>query len=221
MPISLSAWESFYVITGSSGAALTGLMFVVIALVADRANNVSHDGLGAFSTPTVTHFSIVLLLAGIMTMPVHSATSLRLCLGAVAIGGLVSAGAAVRRMKRLSSYTADPEDWAWHAILPFAAYLVLLAAALVLGSLPGAAVVAVAIVVLSLLFIGIHNAWDVAVYLVIHGMPTAAAPDAGGGGPAEPVQTSAAPAAKTPAESAPAAPPAAEAGAPPAPARSD
>ena len=31
----LSAWESFYVIVGSSGAALTGLQFVVIALVAD------------------------------------------------------------------------------------------------------------------------------------------------------------------------------------------
>ena len=31
----LVAWESFYVIVGSSGAALTGLQFVVMALVAD------------------------------------------------------------------------------------------------------------------------------------------------------------------------------------------
>jgi len=29
------AWESFYVIVGSSGAALTGLQFVVMALVAE------------------------------------------------------------------------------------------------------------------------------------------------------------------------------------------
>ena len=31
----LVPWESFYVIVGSSGAALTGLQFVVIALLAD------------------------------------------------------------------------------------------------------------------------------------------------------------------------------------------
>jgi hypothetical protein len=31
----LVAWESFYVIVGSSGAALTGLQFVVIALIAE------------------------------------------------------------------------------------------------------------------------------------------------------------------------------------------
>jgi hypothetical protein len=32
----LSAWESFYVIVGSSGGALIGLQFVVITLIADR-----------------------------------------------------------------------------------------------------------------------------------------------------------------------------------------
>jgi hypothetical protein len=31
----LVAWESFYVIVGSSGAALTGLQFIVIALIAE------------------------------------------------------------------------------------------------------------------------------------------------------------------------------------------
>ena len=31
----IAAWESFYVIVGSSGAALTGLQFVVIALTTE------------------------------------------------------------------------------------------------------------------------------------------------------------------------------------------
>ena len=39
----LSQWETFYVIVGSSGAALTGLMFVVITLVAD-SNVPRNDG---------------------------------------------------------------------------------------------------------------------------------------------------------------------------------
>jgi len=34
-PSILAHWESFYVIVGSSAAALTGLMFVVITLIAD------------------------------------------------------------------------------------------------------------------------------------------------------------------------------------------
>jgi len=33
---SIKEWESFYVIVGSSAAALTGLQFVVMALVADQ-----------------------------------------------------------------------------------------------------------------------------------------------------------------------------------------
>jgi hypothetical protein len=33
---SLGGWETFYVITGSVGGALTGLMFVVIALASER-----------------------------------------------------------------------------------------------------------------------------------------------------------------------------------------
>ncbi len=31
----LSGWDTFYVITGSSAAALTGLMFVVVALTGE------------------------------------------------------------------------------------------------------------------------------------------------------------------------------------------
>ena len=35
-PSILTPWSNFYVIAGSSAGALTGLMFVVITLIADR-----------------------------------------------------------------------------------------------------------------------------------------------------------------------------------------
>jgi hypothetical protein len=62
-----AAWKSFYVIVGSSAGALTGLMFLVIALLIDfrRAEQL----LDAFATPTVAHFSSVLLLSAIMSAP--------------------------------------------------------------------------------------------------------------------------------------------------------
>jgi hypothetical protein len=166
VPLSLHEWDTFYVITGSAGAALTGLMFVVIALAADRVDGSASDGVGAFSTPTVGHFAIVLLIAGIITIPLHRVLSLSVCLGGCAVGGITSGVRAAVRMRRIEGYSAETEDWTWHVILPLAAYAVLLVGALVLPSSLELALVVVAAVVLMLLFIGIHNAWDVAVYLV-------------------------------------------------------
>jgi len=171
MPISLSEWDSYYVITGSSAAALTGLMFVVVALAADRRQQQVPSGVGAFSTPTVAHFSLVLLLASIMSMPGHSVVSLGICIGACAAAGLTSSSLAGWRMKQLTIYTPEMEDWAWHVILPFIAYAVLFVAAFLLGTAPNFALVVTAAVVLALIFIGIHNAWDVAVYLVTASTP--------------------------------------------------
>ena len=177
MRISLSEWETFYVITGSSAAALTGLMFVVVALVADRIERREPDGVGAFSTPTVAHFAIVLLVASIMTMPLHRVLSLSICIGGCAAAGLISSGLATIRMRKLRAYKPAMEDWVWHVSLPFVAYAMLLASALLLGTAQELALAIVAAAVLALIFIGIHNAWDVAVFIVTEGVPTANAHD--------------------------------------------
>src|SRR5437016_36182 len=61
----LSQWESFYVIVGSSGAGLTGLMFVVITLAADSSVPRTPETLNAFGTPNVIHFVAVLFIAAV------------------------------------------------------------------------------------------------------------------------------------------------------------
>src|SRR5437764_8906354 len=66
---SLAAWENFYVIVGSSAAALTGLQFVVMALVAETRRPSSRETIDAFGTPTILHFAFVLLLASIVARP--------------------------------------------------------------------------------------------------------------------------------------------------------
>lgn len=173
MPLSLADWQGFYVITGSSAGALTGLMFVVVALAVDRpppgAASGSASGSEArsiYSTPTVTHFSIVLLIAAIMTMPLHRTLSAAICLGATAAIGVTLTGLTGLRMKRLRVYSAVAEDWLGHVVLPFLSYALLLVGACVLGVVQPLALVFVAIAVLALLFTGIHNAWDVALYIV-------------------------------------------------------
>ena len=51
----LSEWQSLYVIVGSSGAALIGIQFVVMALIANMRARPTADSLSAFGTPTVVH----------------------------------------------------------------------------------------------------------------------------------------------------------------------
>src|SRR5256885_13643434 len=99
-----AAWESFYVIIGSSGAALTGLQFVVIALSAEGRATRTPQSVGAFGTPTVVHFCAVLLIAGILSMPWHAVSSAALALGICGAAGIVYALIVVRRASR---QTAD------------------------------------------------------------------------------------------------------------------
>ena len=62
----LAAWESYYVIVGTSAAALTGLQFVVMALVADTPGLGSADSVDAFGTPTIVHFGNSLFVAALL-----------------------------------------------------------------------------------------------------------------------------------------------------------
>ena len=65
----LAACESFYVIVGSSAAALTGLQFVVIALVAEIRRRSTTGQIDAFDTPTIVHFAAALLVSSILSAP--------------------------------------------------------------------------------------------------------------------------------------------------------
>jgi hypothetical protein len=162
----LHQWEGFYVIVGSSAAALTGLMFVVVALSAEaRAGDVTGRALRAFATPTIVHFCAVLLLAAFSTTPGQTVASLRLCLLMVGVGGFGYAIFVTGQARRQSSYAPVPEDWVWHVLFPFAGYAALVVAGLLLERSAQASLYVVAGTALLLLFVGIHNAWDSAVWM--------------------------------------------------------
>ena len=161
----LHDWETFYVIVGSSAAALTGLQFVVIALISEAQGLGNEESVKAFGTPTVVHFCAVLLIAAIASTPKHSVLTLSACLTAMAIIALGYSTRVVLRAKRQTAYQPVWEDWLWHAILPLVAYTALLAAGLIVHAHAEAALYVVAAAALLLLYIGIHNAWDTALYI--------------------------------------------------------
>jgi len=67
----LAAWQNFYVIIGSAAATLTGLMFVVVTLIAGVRLRMSSpsEAFATFNTPNVVHFCAALLVAAILSAP--------------------------------------------------------------------------------------------------------------------------------------------------------
>lgn len=161
----LAAWESFYVIVGSSAAALTGLQFVVIVLGAEMNVLGRGTAVRAFATPTIVHFGAVLLISAILSAPWHSLGNAGLALGACGLAGTLYALNIVRHARNQKDYKPVLEDWLWHFTFPPIAYAILLVAALLIRQRPVAALFWVGAITVFLLFIGIHNAWDAVTYM--------------------------------------------------------
>ena len=139
----LTGWENFYVIIGSSAGALTGLTFVAITLVAGTPLRGRGWGIGTFTTPTVVHFGVVLLISAIISTPWPALWHAALTLGLTGLGGL--------------TYVA----------IPLVAYAALVVAAVLLPGSPEGALFGVAASALVLVFVSIHNAWDIVTYIAI------------------------------------------------------
>jgi hypothetical protein len=167
----LSLWENFYVIVGSSGAALTGLQFVVIVLMADSSMPRSPQGVDAFGTPNVVHFCTVLLLSAILSAPWHSLASVAALVGIIGLSGMVYGAIIFRRARKQTGYKPVLEDWLWHAAFPLTAHMALVASAIALASGVRGSLFGIGGVSLALLFIGIHNAWDTIVFIALDRAP--------------------------------------------------
>ncbi|HEV8400273.1 MAG TPA: hypothetical protein VGQ18_10590 [Gemmatimonadales bacterium] len=163
----LTDWESFYVIVGSSAGALTGLMFVVITLVADAKIKRSIKEINAFASPAVVHLTAVLLISAVLSAPWPNLQQASVGVGLGALAGLVYMVIVLRRLLQPTTYAKVMEDWVWHGALPFVAYVALLFAHMGLRHEEGWGLYAVGGATLLLLSVGIHNAWDTVVYMVV------------------------------------------------------
>lgn len=164
---SLSHWENFYVIVGSSAGALTGLQFVVMALIAEQETTSSMLEVRAFGTPTVVHFCASLLISAIMSAPWLRASSIATCLVICGAAGIAYLVRVIRHARSQTGYAPDKGDWFWYTALPLAGYAVLLIGGILLLSFEEQALFIIAATALVLLFVGIHNAWDTVTYIAI------------------------------------------------------
>ena len=160
----LAEWDSFYLIVGGAAGALIGLQFVVMTLIAERPRMASSEAGAAFATPNIVHFAVAFLLSAIMRVPWRSITSVSAVWGLTGLIGIAYVAIVTRRMKTQDTYQPVLEDWLFHSLLPFAAYLILAVSAFVARSYMQDSLFGVGASALLLLFIGIHNAWDNTTY---------------------------------------------------------
>jgi hypothetical protein len=163
----LEAWQSYYVIIGSSAAALIAIQFVVFTLVDTMRVRASEDSISAFGSSTVVHLTSALIASAIISAPWSSLAAPSGVLALGGLTGLVYSFLVVLRQQRQTLYKPVWEDWLWYTLLPCGVYAVLAAAALVLGSHTEGALFGMAAATLGMLLIGIHNAWDTVTHIVI------------------------------------------------------
>jgi predicted membrane-bound spermidine synthase len=99
-------WDSFYVIVGSAAGALIGLQFVVMTLIAERPPARAADAGAAFATPTIVHFSVVLLLSALLRAPWLSVVPIAALWGLIGLSGVVYTAIVARRMNKQSALCA-------------------------------------------------------------------------------------------------------------------
>jgi hypothetical protein len=163
----LATWHNFYSIIGSAAATLTGLLFVVITLIAGVRVSSPSSGIAVFSTPNIWHFGAALLVAALLSAPWQALWPAGLLLGLAGLGGATYVIIVLRRARRQTDYEPVLEDWLWHTVLPLVSYTGLVVAALLLPIHPAPALFVIAAATVLLLFIGIHNAWDNVTYAAI------------------------------------------------------
>ena len=160
----LERWANFYLLMSASAATLLGLMFVVIALAADRRAGDAAK-IPIYLTPTVIYFASVLYLAALLTFPNHTRLTASLCTCLEGVAGSVYSGSFLIERGGKKNYYGL-QDRILYAVVPFAAYGVLVFGGVLFFHAPQRGLTLVAAGMLSLLALAVRNSWAIAVDVV-------------------------------------------------------
>ena len=103
-------WDTFYVIVGGAAAALIGLQFVVLTLIAERPPLRVAEAGAAFGTPTIVHFGVALLISALLRAPWKTITVVAVLWGIVGFCGFVYSVTVAWRIRKQSVYKPQFED---------------------------------------------------------------------------------------------------------------
>jgi hypothetical protein len=162
----LVQWHEFYSIIGEASATLVALIFVAASIGAEVFTS-KQAGTRSFLSPTVVHFTTVLVICLLASIPNETWEVLGALLGGVGAIGLVYSGWVWRRMLKHGFVASiDTVDRLWYALLPIPAHLLVITAGLSLWRRSLVSLDLLASALILLLLIGIRNAWDMTVWVM-------------------------------------------------------
>jgi hypothetical protein len=159
-------WQDYFLLVGSAAAALIGLLFVVVTLTAGRERSMLELGQRYYMSPIVADLAAILVMSGAAMVPDVRPLALGLF---VAAAGLVGLAADVRIAWGIGRLSIPGENMAfdrsWYGIVP--AIVSLLTAGAGVAILQGTSwgPPALAAVLMALLLVCVHNAWDLVTYI--------------------------------------------------------
>jgi hypothetical protein len=168
-PAALQGWQNFYLLAGTAAATLTGLMFVAVTFGASLVTRETAQSTRAFLDPTYMHFVQVLLTACVLTVPTMGPGflgSLLILVGGLRLAGLRSVFRHYLEAQRQYG-DIDTSDWVISIVLPLLCHLVLMATGAAFVLREAAALTGLAVVTVVLLFVGIHGAWELFVWMAL------------------------------------------------------
>ena len=170
----LHDWQNFYLLAGGASATLVGLMFVAISLGSGLYAPEHLPSLARALSPTFIHFVYVLVTAIVALAPTITATVLGVLLVFVGLGSL---GYTVSRLpssrEAYRKREIDQTDLLWYILLPSVVYVLYCDAGIGLlkaglrGERPSHALDLLASASILLVVIGVRNAWDLVVWMVL------------------------------------------------------
>ncbi len=161
------AWETFYLLIGTSAAALVGVMFIVTTLTAEIATDQVDRGITVYQNPIVFHLGAIVTASALAVMPDGLIGVIAVLLIALAIAGIVYSVLTLRRtLERYEFYQSTLADRALYGVAPALAYAVIGAGGIAIFLAPGWAAEIIGAASLALLLVSIRNAWDVATFAV-------------------------------------------------------
>src|SRR5215469_14261037 len=155
-------WDNYFLMMGSAGGGLIGLLFVVITLTAGFERSQAQRGQALYMTPTMVHFAVVLSISAVAEIPKLPRFGFA-ALAALALGlGLLNATRASFGIARPRPNATAPHwsDLPLYGIAPTVIYVFGLAFCVGIAEQVAWAGPALATLLLVLLLVGIRNAWD-------------------------------------------------------------
>jgi hypothetical protein len=165
-------WHDFDVLVGTAAATLVGLMFVAASIGASVFTEKDRAALKAFISPTVVHFTTVLVIAVVALVPTHEWHTLASLLALVGVAGAIYSASVWIELFVHRRFNVDIVDRLFYAGFPLVGHLLLLLAAFFLWRQSEAGLDLLAAGQITLLLAGIRNAWDMMIWIVIR-IPTA------------------------------------------------